>query len=99
MRCRALILFSLVLLPSVPVAASAAPASNPSGPKPELLGDFKDWHVFSVGRGANRLCYALSEPRDTNPANVKRDKISFLISTWPGRKVRNEPSVVPGRPE
>ena len=84
MRCRALFLFSFVLLPVVPVAApiaEAAPASKSSGPKPTLIGDFKDWHVFSVGRGANRLCYALSEPRETNPANVKRDKVSFLIST------------------
>jgi hypothetical protein len=31
-----------------------------------------------------------------NPANVTRDAVFFLISTWPGRKVRGEPSVVPG---
>lgn len=100
MRCRALILFSLVLPPAVlaaaPVVAPIAMAASAAAPKPALIGDFKDWHVYSVGRGANRLCYALSEPRETNPANVKRDHVSFLISTWPGRKVRNEPSVVPG---
>ena len=38
----------------------------------------------------------LSQPKQTNPGDVKRDSIYFLISTWPGRKVRNEPSVVPG---
>ena len=31
-----------------------------------------------------------------NPANTTRDSVFFLISSWPGRKVRNEPSVVPG---
>jgi hypothetical protein len=31
-----------------------------------------------------------------NPANTSRDSVFFLISSWPGRKVRNEPSVVPG---
>jgi invasion protein IalB len=80
----------------VALAAFAIPVAKAAEPKPTLIGDFKDWHVYSVGRGANRLCYALSEPRETKPDNVKRDKVSFLISSWPGRKVRNEPSVVPG---
>jgi len=64
--------------------------------KPTLLDSFRDWHVYSVGAGAERLCYALSQPKQMNPANVTRDSVFILISTWPGRKVRNEPSVVPG---
>src|SRR5215467_4072068 len=65
-------------------------------PKLELLGTFKDWHVYATGAGANRLCYALAEPLQTNPANLKRDQVFFLISSWPGKKIRYEPSVVPG---
>ena len=64
--------------------------------KPELLGSFRDWHVYQTGTGANRLCYALSQPKDMAPKNANRGSVFFLISTWPGRKVRNEPSVVPG---
>ena len=64
--------------------------------KPALLDSFREWHVYSVGAGADRLCYALSQPKQMNPANVTRDSVFFLISTWPGRKVRGEPSVVPG---
>lgn len=64
--------------------------------KPTLLDSFRDWHVYSVGAGADRLCYALSQPKQMNPANSARDSVFFLISSWPGRKVRNEPSVVPG---
>jgi hypothetical protein len=30
------------------------------------------------------------------PKDAKRDSVFFLISTWPVRKVRNEPSVMPG---
>ncbi len=66
--------------------------------KPTLVGDFRDWHVYRLGTGANRLCYALSEPKQMVPRGANRDQVSFLISTWPGRKVRNEPSVVPGYP-
>ena len=64
--------------------------------KPRLLGSFRDWHVYEVDAGADRLCYALSEPKQMNPANFTRDSAFVLISTWPGRKVRNEPSIVPG---
>jgi hypothetical protein len=86
---------AIVLLSSMTAAAGAAPAGED---KPSLLGSFKDWHAYSVGKGASRLCYVLSQPKQTNPADVKRDSVYFLISTWPGRKVRNEPSVVPGYP-
>jgi len=64
--------------------------------KPTLLGNFRDWHVYSVGAGIDRLCYALSQPKEETPKNLKRGAASFLISSWPGRKVKNEPSVVPG---
>ncbi len=66
--------------------------------RPTLIGDFNDWHVYRLGAGANRLCYALSEPKQMNPSGANRDQVSFLISTWPGRRVRNEPSINPGYP-
>jgi len=70
--------------------AGAAPA------EPNLLESFRDWHVYQTGSGPDRLCYALSEPKEMSPKNVNRGSVFFLISTWPGRKVRNEPSIVPG---
>jgi hypothetical protein len=80
---------------TISVAILAAPALA-AEQKPNLLGTFKDWHVYTSGTGANRLCYALSEPVQTNPADLKRNQVFFLVSTWPGRKIRSEPSVVPG---
>jgi hypothetical protein len=77
-------------------AATAASTVMAAEEKPTLLGSFRDWHVYETGKGPNRLCYALSEPKQMDPKDVKRDPAFFLISTWPGRKVRNEPSVVPG---
>jgi hypothetical protein len=85
----------MALAVSLVVLAAPAPAADP---KPNLLGSFKDWHVYTTGTGANRLCYALSEPVQTNPTNLKRDQVFFLISTWPGKKIRGEPSIVPGYP-
>jgi invasion protein IalB len=77
-------------------AAFSAGSAMAAEQKPELLGSFRDWYVYKTGAGPNRLCYALSQPKETNPENVTRGSVFFLISTWPGRKVRNEPSVVPG---
>jgi hypothetical protein len=64
--------------------------------KPNLVGTFKDWHVYSAGKGKTRTCYALSVPKEMNPANVMRDDVFFLISSWPANKTLNQPSIVPG---
>lgn len=64
--------------------------------KPELLGSYRDWFAYRVGSGAERQCYALSQPKQKNPAAMKREDAFFLISTWPGKKVKDEPSIMPG---
>jgi len=81
---------------SLAVLAICFTSAAAADEKPELLGTFRDWYVYQVSSGADRLCYALSQPKQTNPANFTRESPYFLISTWPGRKVRNEPSVMPG---
>src|SRR5215813_11391800 len=73
----------------------AAPARAEA---PTLMGSSKSWYVYSVGADATRVCYALSQPTTTLPKGARRDPIYVIISTWPGRGVRNEPSVVPGYP-
>ena len=78
------------------LAVLCAGAAAAAEEKPALLDSFRDWHVYSVGAGTDRLCYALSQPKQMNPANLARDSVFFLISSWPGRKVKSEPSVVPG---
>ena len=65
---------------------------------PNLIGSFKDWHVYSAGKGKNRTCYALTVPKEMNPSNVNRDEVFFLISNWPANKTVNQPSIVPGYP-
>jgi Invasion associated locus B (IalB) protein len=67
-----------------------------AGERPNLIGSFKEWHVYSAGKGKNRSCYALSVPKEMNPSNVNRDDVFFLISSFPGTKTVNQPSIVPG---
>jgi hypothetical protein len=74
----------------------AAPLS--AAEAPTLMGSFKAWYVYSVGADTARVCYALAQPTSTSPKGARRDPIYIIISTWPGKGVRNEPSVVPGYP-
>lgn len=66
---------------------------------PEALGKFKDWSAYTSKTDSyGKVCYALAEPKSSDPRSVKRDQVYFLISDWPGRKTKAEPEVVPGYP-
>jgi Invasion associated locus B (IalB) protein len=88
--------FKLQTLAACGIAFAAFAISAPAWADPTAIGTFKDWSVYTNGSGKDKVCYVLSQPKDSSPKNVKRDPIFFLISTWPARHVVNEPSVVPG---
>ena len=66
--------------------------------KPELLGEFNDWKAFKSSDSGATVCYALSQPKSSAPKNVKRDPIFFIVSNFPARQVKGEPSIVSGYP-
>jgi hypothetical protein len=80
--------FLIALLGAGPALADSA----------ELLGVFKNWTAYSTGTGSSMTCYAMSQPRATQPRGAKRTAIYLMISDWPGRKVKTEPEVVAGYP-
>jgi len=88
-------LFSFICVTALLGLATAATAAT-AAEKPTALGTFKNWSAYTAGTGADKTCYALSEPVASQPAGVKRDKIYLLISNFPGRKVKGEPQIVPG---
>jgi hypothetical protein len=45
-----------------------------------------------------KICYALSQPKDRQPNNLKRDPGYFFVATRPGENVRNEVSIIVGFP-
>ena len=87
---------SRVAFYALPFLAVLAGGALQAAEKPKLEGSFKDWHVYTAGKGAGRTCYALSAPTQMNPQNVNRDDPFFLISSWPASKTVNQPSIVPG---
>jgi hypothetical protein len=73
--------------------AQPAAAAQPGGPT--LVATTGDWGVY-VTSGPGKQCYALAQPKERAPKDLKRDAAYLFISTRPTEKVRNEVSVIMG---
>ncbi|GAA0539587.1 hypothetical protein FHS83_003728 [Rhizomicrobium palustre] len=76
---------------------AAKPAVSAASEAPTLLGTSKDWTAYQASTPEGKTCYALSSPKTTSPV-IKggRDQVYIIISTWPGRNVKDELQIVPG---
>ena len=63
-------------------------------PAPNLIAQYGDWGVY-VNKSA-RTCFALTQPKDRQPNNIKREPAYFFITTRPSEKLANEISIVLG---
>jgi invasion protein IalB len=81
---------------SAPAPAQTPPpaAAAPSGPT--AVGQYGDWGVYVSQGQRSKICYALSQPKDRQPGNLRRDPAYIFISSRPGENVRNEVSVIVG---
>jgi hypothetical protein len=84
--CAALLLAAGLCAAAVPAAADPA----------NLLGVFRNWSAYSTGTGDAMTCYAMSQPRASQPKGAKRNSVYLMVSDWPGRKIKAEPEIVPG---
>ena len=74
----------------------AGPAPGPGGAQATLLASFNDWNAYVSGQGRAKLCYALSQPKERLPKDLKRDPAYLFVSFRPAENVRNEIAVVMG---
>jgi hypothetical protein len=77
-------------------AATSGPPAGPGGGKPALVASFADWSVFAMGEGRTRSCYAMSQPKERLPKDLKRDPAYLFVSFRPADNVRNEVAIVMG---
>jgi invasion protein IalB len=80
-------------------AKTTKPADKDAAPpaaKPALVATYGDWSVFQSQAGKGRICYALAQPKDRAPADLKRDPGYAFISERPAEGVRNEVSFIMG---
>jgi hypothetical protein len=95
-------LFGLTVVSPV-IAAPHRPPSKPpkkteteDKAKPVQVGTFGDWGAFVAESAKEKTCYALAQPKDREPAKLKRDPAYIFISTRPSENIRNEVSVIMG---
>lgn len=78
---------ALIVFPAVAFAQEA-----------KLLENFKDWAAHISSGTSKKICFIVSQPKDSAPKGVKRGPIYFYISRYPSEKVANEISVKMGYP-
>jgi invasion protein IalB len=62
-----------------------------------LLEKYKDWSAYA-SKASPKVCFAVSQPKDSKPSNVRRGPIYVYISHYPADKVTGEVSVKMGYP-
>jgi hypothetical protein len=64
---------------------------------PTSLGKFGDWEAFTYKASDSTVCYAFSAPIKTKTSKkVARDPAYFMISNFPGKKVKGQVSTIIG---
>jgi hypothetical protein len=54
------------------------------------LGVHESWVAFSYESSKGKVCYIVSQPLDSEPKNVRRGEIYFMVTHRPGQNIRNE---------
>ena len=63
---------------------------------PKAIATYRDWNVFQLQDGDETVCFAVSEPKDKSPKNVRHGDVFFLISTWKSGAAQDQPSFMAG---
>lgn len=86
------------LTPAVAASAhkSSSKKSEAEKAKPVQIATYGDWGAFLAEVGKDKTCYALAQPKERNPADLKRDPAYIFISNRPSENIRNEVSIIMG---
>jgi hypothetical protein len=63
---------------------------------PTSLGKSGDWEAFTYDTPDSKVCYVFSAPAKSEPKTAKRNPVYFMVTHWPGRKVKSQPSTFIG---
>ena len=77
-------------------AETAKKSEKDAANKPALVASYGDWSVFQSQSGKSHICYTLAQPKERDPADLKRDPAYAFISERPAERVRNEVSFIMG---
>ncbi|MEZ5926107.1 MAG: invasion associated locus B family protein [Hyphomicrobiaceae bacterium] len=69
------------------LTALALPASAQTA---ELLQKHRDWSAYRHKAEKDTTCFAVTQPKDSEPKNVNRGDIFLYVSFWPADKVKEQ---------
>ena len=78
--------------------AAVAAALSCAHAAPEQVATYKDWFVYTNGEGQERVCYAVTVPKDRSPASVNHGDVYVMIATWANGAATEQPSFMAGYP-
>lgn len=89
---------TLVALSVIALASAALFPRAAHAQEPQLVGEFEAWAAYSYDSDNGKVCYIVAQPTESEPKNVNRDPVFFLVTHRPGQNVRNEVSTIIGYP-
>lgn len=67
--------------------------------EPTSLGKFEAWEAFTYEAPDSKVCYVFAAPFKSDSAKkVRRSAVYFMVTHWPGRKVKGQISTIIGYP-
>lgn len=64
--------------------------------EPTPLGVFGDWAAYTYRASGGKVCYVVSQPKDSEPKTAKRDPVFLLVTHRPKERARNVVSTIIG---
>lgn len=77
-------------------AAAGAVIAGTATAAPEQVATYKDWFVYTNGTGADKVCYAVSTPKDKSPVKADHGDVYVMIATWANGAASEQPSFMAG---
>ena len=63
-----------------------------------FLQQFNDWSSYVRDGSSDKICFAVSQPKDSEPKKANRGQIVFYLTTWKKDKINNQASIKIGYP-
>lgn len=65
--------------------------------EPQQVATYQDWMVFTYDTAeGDRICYAVTEPKDVSPVSANHGDVFFSVSSWKSGAASNQPSFMAG---
>ena len=83
---------------AVALALTAVTSCAQAPSNPTSLGASGDWEAFTYEAEGSKVCYVYSAPKksEANKKSAGRGPIYFMVTHWPGKKVKAQPSTFIG---